>query len=103
MDCIAIQSLGHDMALGRALGVRGAQAGAGGAQAHGERGAGGSGARGVLGTGAARTRCMGVGQATGRAAGSACRALGALSLFLTRFDSVLFLSQFLDIVSELGS
>ena len=30
-------------------------------------------------------------------------ALGALSLFLTRFDSVLFLSQFLDIVRELGS
>ena len=30
-------------------------------------------------------------------------ALGAFSLFLTRFDSVLFLSQFLDIVSEPGS
>ena len=30
-------------------------------------------------------------------------ALGALSLFLTRFDSVLFLSQFLDIVCEPGS
>ena len=30
-------------------------------------------------------------------------ALGALSLFLTRFDSVLFLSQFLDIVREPGS
>ena len=27
-------------------------------------------------------------------------ALGALSLFLTRFDSVLFLSQFLDIVHD---
>ena len=30
-------------------------------------------------------------------------ALGALSLFLTRFDSVLFLSQFLDTVHEPGS
>ena len=30
-------------------------------------------------------------------------ALGALSLFLTRFDSVLFLSQVLDIVREPGS
>ena len=30
-------------------------------------------------------------------------ALGALNLFLTRFDSVLFLSQFLDIVHEPGS
>ena len=30
-------------------------------------------------------------------------ALGALSLFLTQFDSVLFLSQFLDTVSEPGS
>ena len=39
----------------------------------------------------------------GRAAGPAGCALGALSLFLTRFDSVLFLSQFLDIVREPGS
>ena len=30
-------------------------------------------------------------------------ALGALSLFLTWFDSILFLSQFLDIVREPGS
>ena len=30
-------------------------------------------------------------------------ALGALSLFLTQFDSILFLSQFLDIVREPGS
>ena len=30
-------------------------------------------------------------------------ALGALSLFLARFDSVLFLSQFLDIFREIGS
>ena len=38
-----------------------------------------------------------------RAAGPAGCALGALGLFLTRFDSVLFLSQFLDIVREPGS
>ena len=39
----------------------------------------------------------------GRAAGPASCALGALGLFLTRFDSVLFLSQILDIVREPGS
>ena len=43
----------------------------------------------------------------GRAAWACCWAvgcaLGALSLFLIRFDSVLFLSQFLDIVREPGS
>ena len=44
-----------------------------------------------------------VGAWPGRAAGPASCALGALSLFLTRFDSVLFLSQFLDIVREPGS
>ena len=38
----------------------------------------------------------------GRAARPVGCALGALSLFLTRFDSVLFLSQFLDIVREPG-
>ena len=51
--------------------------------------------RGARGTGAGRAawaRCWAAG----------C-ALGALSLFLTRFDSVLFLSQFLDIVCEPGS
>ena len=36
-------------------------------------------------------------------AGPAGCALGAPSLFLAQFDSVLFLSQFLDIVRELGS
>ena len=40
--------------------------------------------------------------AAGARAGQGC-ALGALDLFLARFDSVLFLSQFLDIVRELGS
>ena len=42
------------------------------------------------------------GRATERAAGPAGCALGALNLFLTRYDSVLFLSQFLDIVREPG-
>ena len=47
------------------------------------------------------------GTGVGPHAWACCRptgcALGALSLFLTRFDSVLFLSQFLDIVREPGS
>ena len=42
-----------------------------------------------------------------RAAWACCWAVGcafcALSLFLTRFDSILFLSQFLDIVRKPGS
>ena len=37
----------------------------------------------------------------GERVGQGC-ALGALGLFLARFDSVLFLSQFFDIVRELG-
>ena len=45
----------------------------------------------------------GAGTRPGRAAGPAGCALGALSLFLARFDSVLFLIQFLDIVREPGS
>ena len=40
--------------------------------------------------------------ALGARAGQIC-ALGALGLFSTRFDSVLFLSQFLDIVREPSS
>ena len=93
-----------DKALGEQAGERGAradergaQAGARGAQA-GSRGAQ-AGARGTQtgrwARGARHRRwacCWAVG----------C-ALGALSLFLTRFDSVLFLSQFLDIVREPGS
>ena len=67
---------------------------------------------GALGTG---VRCAGgVRRAARTGAGARPRrtwvccwavgyALGALSLFLTRFDSVLFLSQFLDIVREPGS
>ena len=82
---------------------------AGTAQARGARGAGGSGARGARGargTGVARAcraRRMRAGRVSGRAVGPADSALGALSLFLARFDLVFFLSQFLDIVRELGS
>ena len=81
MDCIAIQSLGHDTALGR--GVRRPVGGAG--RRWGARG-------GRLAGRTAWARCWPTG----------C-ALGALSLFLARFDLVLFLSQFLDIVREPGS
>ena len=48
-------------------------------------------------------RGIGAGRAARRAAGPAGCALGVLDLFSTRFDSVLFLSQFLDIVRETGS
>ena len=83
---------------------QGLWAGAGNARVLGER-AQGAGARhgqahGVsVAAGAGRGR----GERPGRAAGPAGYALGALGLFLTQFDSVLFLSQFLDIVRELGS
>ena len=56
-------------------------------------------ARGQLG-GRARQANGRARQARGLALGSA---LGALGLFLARFDSVFFLSQFLDIVRESGS
>ena len=79
-----------------------------------ERGARGnrSGARGsrrgahaAAGTGCAQHAgaWRGRGARPRRAAGPAGCALGALGLFLTRFDSVLFVSQFLDMVRELGS
>ena len=91
------------------------------------RWAGELGARlGTRGSGAGRMRALGARRrwASGRAVGEApargargagavlaawlcCWAmgctLGALGLFLARFDSVLFLSQFLDIVLETGS
>ena len=62
----------------------------------------------------ARRRARSAWQERGRRAAEAARAreaccwptgcaLGALSLFLAWFDSVLFLSQFLDIVREPGS
>ena len=56
---------------------------------------------------ARRARCKGMRHGRWARAWTCCWAagcaLGVLSLFLTRFDSVLFLSQFLDIVHELGS
>ena len=51
----------------------------------------------------AGARGTGVGHATWACCWAVGCALGALSLFLTRFDSVLYLSQFLDIVRELSS
>ena len=71
-----------------------AQAGAGRRRARAERGeeAGARGGRRTSAQRAAWAGCWAMG----------C-ALGALSLFLTRFDSVMFLSQFLDIVREPGS
>ena len=79
-------------------------------RALGRAGRWGAGASGRLG----RVRQARVRQASGsrRGAGLAGRqarglamgcALGALGLFLTQFDSVLFLSRFLDIIREPGS
>ena len=78
-------------ARGRQAGARSRQAGSGRARqgAQGARRARGVQARGLC--------------APGRAGWAVGYALGALSLFLARFDSVLFLSQFLDIVCEPGS
>ena len=63
--------------------------------------AGGSGTRG------ARSRALGARQGAGHVAWTSglalgC-ALGALGLFSIRFDSILFLSRFLDVVCEPGS
>ena len=63
----------------------------------------GVGREGARGRDTCRRAARALGARSGRAAGLASCALGALSLFLTRFDSVLFLSQFLDIVREPGS
>ena len=70
--------------------------------------AGGAWRRQTLGAGRRVGHCKGArGMRQGRAAWEycwvVCCVLGALSLFLTRFDSVLFLSQFLDTVHEPGS
>ena len=59
--------------------------------------------RGAWGVGRGRASGARQGARPGRAAGPVGCALGALSLFLARFDSVLFLSRFLDIVREPGS
>ena len=84
---------------GRSRRRRGAQAGAGGrwaldvlalgAQAGRRRSGREAGARGARGLGA---RPGGWGRGLGERAGQGC-ALGALGLFLARFDSVLFLSH----------
>ena len=94
----------------RRLGTRGAQ-GARDTQGAGRSLHAGSGASGHVGRASARAgeRHGGWAHSTGaeRVAWACCWAagcaLGALSLFLTRFDSVLFLSQILDIVREPGS
>ena len=92
-------------ARGRAVGAtrasrRRRQAGARGARGRKERGArqvrGARQAPGARGARPAGRPGRGLGVLLGYA-------LGALSLFLARFDSVLFLSQFLDIVREPGS
>ena len=76
-------------------------AGAGSGTAGRERRAGSwvAGAR-AAGRGARRVGRGRKRQARGLATGYA---LGALGLFLARFESVFFLSQFLDVVSEPGS
>ena len=107
-------------ALGHAAGMRGAQqAQARRGRAHGTRvvGSWASGRAGARGTGAraqrgarqqarqGRVRCerhRRWATCLGAQAGHGC-ALSAFGLFLARFDSVLFLSQFLDIVREPGS
>ena len=69
------------------------------------RGARCAGARSVGRSAGRAVRASGTG--AGRATWARCWptgcALGALNLFLARFDSVLFMSQFLDIVREPGS
>ena len=114
LDCVVTQS--RDTAS-QAMTRQGAQQGRAGAQAgagrrrHGRWARGALGARGAgraaAGAGARGRQAWGVRGATGRIAWACCWtmgcALGALSLFLVRFDSVLFLSQLLDIVREPGS
>ena len=98
--CIAIQTGCACKGVGR----RRRSAEAGRARTLGER-AQGAGARYGQARGplAAAGEGCGRGARPGRAAGPTGCALGALGLFLTQFDSVLFLSQFLDIAREPGS
>ena len=70
-------------------------------QSRGARQAGVAGRRHGRATGRI-TRGRRAAQALGARGGQGC-ALGALGLFLARFDSVLFLSQFFDIIREPGS
>ena len=95
----------HKAGLGTGLGV---QVGARDARSRRRRQAGAGHRRWALGRWVARARgrqARGTRQAARprRAAGPVGCALGALSLFLARFDSILFLSRFLDIVREPGS
>ena len=101
-------------ALGHAAGTRGAQQAQArrgrargtrvvGSWASGRAGAGGTGARQQAQQG--RVRCerhRRWATCLGARAGHGC-ALGAFGLFLARFDLVLFMSQFLDIVREPSS
>ena len=64
------------------------------------RGASGRAGRAVCAGRATRVHGTGAGRATLACCWPTGCALGALSLFLTRFDSVPFPSQFLDIVHE---
>ena len=104
--------------VGARLGARASTGLAGGRLATlgrvGRAAAGGTGARGYGGTQAGLTGARARQQARGapgtqawarlgRVAGPVGCALGALSLFLARFYSVLFMSRFLDIVREPGS
>ena len=91
--------------------ARGRGAGRAGGRRAGGRGAGRAGSRRAdgrqQGAGRAGHAQQGRGLGAGRAAWACwlalCCALGALCLFSIRFDSVLFLSQFLDVVREPGS
>ena len=85
--------------LGHGVGERGVRRQALGAGTD-RRHARGRAGRGRLAGRGARGACYR--RARGPRPGQGC-ALGALGLFSTRFDSVLFLSQFFDIVREPGS
>ena len=107
LDCVVTQGrdtasqattrqLGALGAAGDRAGALGARASAGGRWALGVLALGAQAGRRARGAGARQVRGalgMGAGRATERAAGPAGYALDALSLFLARFDSVLFLSQ----------
>ena len=93
--CIAIQTGCAGKGVGRRR--RNAEAGRARAQGAGARYGQARGPLAAVGAGCGR------GARPGRAAGPTGCALGALGLFLTQFDSVLFLSQFLDIAREPGS
>ena len=100
--CTYDTALGAGQRAGRAAGARGAQQARGARSRRAGRAAGARARRGLAGerVGTMGARALGAG---GRAAGPAGYALSAFSLFWARFDSVLFLIQFLDIIREPGS